>query len=55
MFVDDKQNGHGIEEWRDGAKYEGSYRDGQKHGKGKFIWEDQSYYDGEFVNNEMSG
>jgi hypothetical protein len=34
-WVNDKQNGHGVEVWPDNARYEGEYLDGKKHGKGK--------------------
>jgi hypothetical protein len=32
QFYEDKQEGHGVEEWRDGARYEGEYTGGMKHG-----------------------
>ena len=54
-WVDDKQDGYGIETWPDGAKYEGFYKEGKKHGKGKLNFADGSVYNGEFNNNEISG
>ena len=33
MWVEDKQEGKGIETWPDGARYEGDYKLGQKDGK----------------------
>jgi hypothetical protein len=32
-WLEDKQEGHGVETWPDGAKYEGNYKQGQKEGK----------------------
>ena len=49
------QNGHGIETWEDGSKYEGQYKNGMKHGKGKYIWGDKSEYNGDWVNNKING
>jgi hypothetical protein len=42
-WCEDKQHGHGVESWPDGAKYEGNflvvtagnYEMGKKHGKGR--------------------
>jgi len=31
-WVDDKQEGKGVETWPDGAKYEGMYKYGKKDG-----------------------
>ena len=45
----DRQHGHGIELWADGARYEGNYASGKKHGPGYFSWADGSMYDGEFL------
>jgi len=38
------KDGHGVETWPDGAKYEGDYKAGQKHGKGNFKRETVSVY-----------
>jgi hypothetical protein len=46
MWKEDKQDGHGIETWPDGAKYDGTYVDGKKHGEGVFHWADGSEYQG---------
>lgn len=34
------------EEYKDGSKYEGEKRHGQRHGKGKFTYPDGAAYDG---------
>ena len=44
-----------MEEWLDGEKYEGEYRNGTKNGKGVLKFLDGSYYEGEFLNNEIHG
>lgn len=33
-----KRNGHGIQEWPDGCKYEGEFVNKLKHGTGVFTW-----------------
>lgn len=33
-----KRNGHGIQEWSDGCKYEGGFVNNLKHGTGVFTW-----------------
>ena len=38
----DKQNGHGVETWTDGVRFEGEYVNGCKEGEGKFEWPDGS-------------
>jgi hypothetical protein len=40
------QEGHGEEEWIDGAKYVGSYKNGMKHGYGVYKWANGSIYKG---------
>lgn len=47
--------GDGFEEWPDGAKYDGQYRDGRKHGSGLLTWPDGSAYRGEFIHGDLSG
>ena len=43
-WLDDKQHGYGVEEWPDGAKYEGAYYEGSKHDKGMLLFPDGSSY-----------
>jgi len=45
----------GVESWVDGARYEGTYKEGAKHGKGKFFWADGAEYEGEFKDNNIDG
>lgn len=44
-----------MEEWPDGARYEGDYIEGKKHGHGKFNWADGSTYVGDFNKNNIHG
>ncbi|MDD9980364.1 MAG: caspase family protein [Gammaproteobacteria bacterium] len=57
-----KASGRWIEEWADGDRYEGEYRDGKRHGHGTLTWEGteeyagrQGRYDGEFRDGEFHG
>ena len=43
-WFDDRQHGCGVEEWPDGAKYEGEYSGGLKDGKGTLSFPDKSSY-----------
>lgn len=43
-WFDDRQHGYGVEEWPDGAKYEGEYSVGLKDGKGTLSFPDKSSY-----------
>lgn len=45
FWKDDKQHGHGVEEWPDGAKYVGEYFEGAKNGKGILNFPDGSSYE----------
>lgn len=33
-----KRNGYGMQEWSDGSKYEGEYKNNLKHGTGVYTW-----------------
>ena len=46
QWKNDKQDGEGLEEWPDGAKYKGQYLAGAKSGIGHFSWEDGATYNG---------
>ncbi|CAG9312805.1 unnamed protein product [Blepharisma stoltei] len=50
-----KQNGFGVENWPDGARFSGNFVNGKKNGKGKFIWADGSMFDGDFLDNQITG
>jgi len=46
MWKDDLQDGKGIEVWKDGSKYDGQYKYGNKEGYGEYYWGDGSIYKG---------
>jgi len=39
-------DGYGTMTWTDGKKYEGEYKNDQKHGFGTFYWGDGRFYSG---------
>lgn len=39
-------DGYGTMTWNDGKKYEGEYKNDQKHGFGTFYWGDGRFYSG---------
>ena len=44
-----------VEQWADGAQYNGEWRDNKMHGKGEFRWADGRVYNGEYVNDKKHG
>ena len=57
-WSNDKQNGYGILEWRDGDKYEGFFKDGEFSGKGTYYYNLQDSfikYEGEWLNGNKNG
>lgn len=54
-WKDDKQHGHGVETWPDGAVYEGHYVNGMKNSQGKLKFANGSIYIGEFQDNQIHG
>lgn len=51
----DHPDGDGVEEWPDGARYEGQFHGGLRHGVGRFAWTNGSSYIGNFVENDIQG
>ena len=41
--------------WPDGTKYDGEWKDGNKHGKGIFTWPDGEKYEGEWKDGKFHG
>lgn len=41
-WVEDMQEGRGVERWADGSRFEGEYRRSKKHGQGTFRWAEGS-------------
>jgi hypothetical protein len=48
-------DGYGRFEWKNGASYEGYWKDGQKHGKGKAIYRTGDSYIGDHVEDKRHG
>lgn len=46
-------NGNGIFTLPDGGKYEGEWKDGNKHGKGVYIFANGNKYDAEYKDGEQ--
>ena len=44
--------GKGVEEWKDGRKYEGEFKNGIKDGEGTFEWPNGKKYIGSWKNNK---
>lgn len=53
--MNDQPDGHGLELYSDGSKYEGGFRFGKKEGRGQFVWKDGTFYTGQFENGFMQG
>uniref|UniRef100_A0A8C1K9T5 Ankyrin repeat and MYND domain containing 1 n=1 Tax=Cyprinus carpio TaxID=7962 RepID=A0A8C1K9T5_CYPCA len=50
-----KRNGHGIQEWPDGCKYEGEFVNKLKHGPGVFTWPSGEFFKGSFFKDYRHG
>ncbi|XP_059399804.1 ankyrin repeat and MYND domain-containing protein 1-like [Carassius carassius] len=50
-----KRNGHDIQEWPDGCKYEGEFVNNLKHGTGVFTWPSGEFYKGSFFKDYRHG
>lgn len=49
------KHGFGKQIWKDGAKYEGEWREGKANGKGTFYHLNGDVYEGEFVDDRANG
>ncbi|CDW72832.1 UNKNOWN [Stylonychia lemnae] len=49
------KHGKGKQVWKDGAKYEGEWRDGKANGKGTFFHVNGDIYEGEFKDDRANG
>ena len=54
-LVNGKTNGRWVDEYGDGARYEGEYRDGKRHGRGTFTFANGDRYEGEFRDGKRHG
>jgi len=51
----DKRDGHGVQEWPDGARFDGQWRDGLAEGYGKFMHADGDVYEGQWRDDKANG
>ena len=51
----DMYNKKGVYTWKNGAKYEGEWKNNKRHGKGKMINSDGKIYEGDFKENKKDG
>jgi hypothetical protein len=54
-WLNDKQDGYGLEIWPKGSIYEGYFYQGAKYSIGLYKLEDGSYYEGSFDKNDING
>ena len=54
-MVGGKASGHWVDEWADGARYEGDYVDGEFHGRGIYTWANGFRYEGEWRDDKPHG
>ncbi|XP_068449366.1 ankyrin repeat and MYND domain-containing protein 1 isoform X2 [Clinocottus analis] len=47
--------GLGVQEWPDGATYDGEFVNGYKHGKGRYTWSNGEFYEGSFYKDYRHG
>ena len=52
---EDERNGHGVETWVDGSRYEGEFRDDNRNGHGVFAWPDGGRYEGAWRDDKRNG
>jgi len=52
---DGKQNGFGVETWKDGGSYQGHFKNGCKDGNGKFTWANGCTYGGGYKDGKIEG
>ncbi|MDD2741824.1 MAG: caspase family protein [Rhodocyclaceae bacterium] len=48
-------SGEGVIEWKNGDRYDGEMRGGNKHGKGIFTWANGQRYEGEWADDVING
>ena len=49
------KHGKGVQLWKDGAKYDGEWRDGKANGKGTFYHVNGDVYEGDFKDDRANG
>ena len=54
-FINNKKEGYGTIEWKDGSKYQGEFKDNQINGYGMIKYPNNKFYQGEVKNAKMEG
>ena len=54
-FINNKKEGYGTIEWKDGSKYQGEFKDNQINGYGIIKYQNNKFYQGEIKNSRMEG
>ncbi len=54
-FINNKKEGYGTIEWKDGSKYQGEFKDNQINGYGMIKYPNNQFYQGEVKNARMEG
>ncbi|XP_054458909.1 ankyrin repeat and MYND domain-containing protein 1 [Anoplopoma fimbria] len=52
---EERRRGLGVQEWTDGARYEGGFENGFKHGEGRYTWRNGEFYEGSFYKDYRHG
>ena len=47
------RTGRGVATWPDGTRFEGEWRDGQRHGKGVETWPDDTRFEVEYRDGHL--
>lgn len=47
--------GKGVENWKDGRRYEGDFKNGKKDGEGTFDWPNGNKYVGSWRSGKQHG
>ena len=47
------RDGKGVQNWPDGGRYDGEWKDNKAHGKGKFWYMDGDIYEGEWKDDKV--
>ena len=54
-MIGNSREGYGVQEWPDGAKYEGLWKNNKANGHGKFIHSNGDVYEGNWVDDKVNG
>ncbi|MFD2742284.1 MULTISPECIES: PLD nuclease N-terminal domain-containing protein [Sphingobacterium] len=54
-WKENKRDGYGVYNWKDGVRYEGEFRQDKREGKGSYYWPSGERYVGQWKNNQRHG